>query len=112
MNQPAMHERMHPMWPDHWDPYAKRDYVVHLMDEGTRNTLWRADYSVELFTSGCLDAPEDIPLGATAQVQTIGGYRREEYLRLGREWESWNGYLQASAGTAAMLKKILAEADA
>ena len=111
MNQPTQHDRMHPMWPDRWDPYRQRDYVVHLIDPTITNRLWQANFCVELFTTGCLDAPEEIPLGATECMRTIGGFQREGYLRLGREWATWDQYLHASHGTAEMLKEILREVD-
>lgn len=116
MKQPAIHQHPpHSVWAHRWDPYRKRDEVMFMFDEGLCNTLLRFDSYVpgeyDCWATGCLDAPDDIPLGGTSNVLTIGGWVREEYLTLGREWDSWAQHERASHETALMLKSILAEVE-
>lgn len=116
MQQPSTHDKHHPNWGHRWNPYHERDTRTHLLDNTTFKLLLGnecpKDYvSPDLFMTGCLDAPNDTPLGGTSSVRTIGGYDREEYMTLGREWDSLTQYEQASARTAAMLKQILSEID-
>lgn len=117
MKQPAMHKRLGGLFADHWDPYQKREDMSRvLLDESASKWLlsydgW-VDGQYDCWMPGCLDAPDEIPLGATASVRTIGGWDREEYLRLDRECGSWNDHMAATYATADMLKQILAEAEA
>lgn len=118
MKQPVTHDKAHPCWPHKWNPYAKRDYNGHLLDKTTFHKIIDGEgrealgsIKPELFSGGCLDAPEEIPLGATACVGTVGGYFREEYLTLGREWESYAAHERASYEVAQMLKQILEEQE-
>jgi hypothetical protein len=117
LKHPRTHDKPpHDCWPHRWNPYYQRDGRTHILDKAVFNKLL-GDYpdgyiDPVLFMTGCLDAPEDIPLGATASILTIGGFYREEYLTLGREWESWERHQQAGAEMAVMLKQILDEADA
>lgn len=113
MKQPTTHEKAHPRWPHKWNPYASRDYVMWMFDKRISDRLlsfdgW-VDGEYDCWACGCIDAPEDIPLGATASIKTLGGYYREEYRTLSRHWDSWNSYIRASNETAEMLKGILEE---
>lgn len=116
MKQPQTHAKpQHGSWADRWNPYRKREQIGYKLDKSTLNAIigrTERDYQdPDLFCCGCLDAPEDIPLGATASIRTVGGFYCEEYLKLGREWESWERYNQALAGTAAMIAQLLADID-
>lgn len=61
--------------------------------------------------TGCLDAPEQIPLGAKASVKTVGAWYREKYLTLGREWEDWSRHKCPQAALVVELRKILDEVE-
>lgn len=104
----------HPMWGHTFNPYARR-FPIHKLDKRVFKALldWNPEkcHDPDVLFCGCLDAPEDIPLGATACVRTVGDYYREEYLHLGREWGSWADHERASYETAQMLKQILAETE-
>ena len=119
MRHPATHARaettLHACWPHKWDPYKQRDEVMFKFDKRITDTLLHVNGWVpgqyECWATGCLDAPEAIPLGGTSCIKTIGGFEREEYMTLRREWESLAQYQRASSKTAAMLKRILDEVD-
>jgi len=107
-------DQRHHSWGHTFNPYS-RNHPIHKIDKRHFDALLDWDnnrcHNPDHLFMGCIDAPEDIPLGATACIGTVGGYRREEYLNLGREWESWSTYIRACEGTAEMLKEILAEVD-
>ena len=104
-------DHRHPTWGNTFNPYS-RNAPSHCLDKRHFDALLDWDngkcHSPDHLFMGCLDAPQEIPLGATACISTVGGFYREEYLNLGREWESWNSYIRASNGPAEMLKGILA----
>lgn len=117
MKQPITHQRReNDFWPDRWDPYRRRDEVMHLFDERVANRLLSfADFvpgEYDCWACGCIDAPEEIPLGGTARIVTVGGYERESYLRLSRYWDSWADHQRAAHETARMIKQLLAEQEA
>lgn len=105
------HGKQPHLFPHQFNPYSDRFYTPALskaffdaqnfMDENGVHTT--PDFAF----MGCLDAPDDIPLGATARISTIGGYEREEYLHLSREYADWNHHMKATAHTSEMLKEIL-----
>lgn len=117
MKQPLMHQRLGRHFADSWNPYHWREDMALLnLDETTSKWLlsyegW-VDGQYECWMPGCLDAQDEIPLGATAGVRTIGGWDREEYLRLDRECPSWAAHMEALNETADILKQILSEAEA
>jgi hypothetical protein len=111
MKQPFYHNVAHPMWNDQWNPYLKRDEAVFLLDNKIIDTLlspkhWR-DGEFDCWATGCLDAPEEIPLGATESIKTISGFYKENYMRLNRSWSSFDNYLVASEKMSELLKTML-----
>lgn len=116
MRQPITHRtRENSTWPDRWDPYKRRDYVMFMFDKRLTERLlshdgW-VDGEYDCWACGCIDAPDEIPLGGTARIVTVGGYERESYLRLSRHWDSWADYQRARYETALMIKQILAESE-
>jgi hypothetical protein len=110
----------HPCFADRWNEYTKRQYVGHHMDKAHFDALLDCDengkalHSIDNLGAGCLDAPDAIPFGSTCLIMTIGGFEREEYNRRSRETMHLSERQIHKAGNelAAMLKKILAEAEA
>lgn len=113
MKQPAIHAKLHPSRCDTWDPYRQRDGRTPILDDNVFDLLntHKNRVSPSLFMTGCLDAPEEIPLGATSSIQCVGGWRREEYLRLGREFDDWARYQRAMGEVGTMLRNILGECE-
>jgi hypothetical protein len=103
--------RHHPLWADTWNPYKKRESRTHCLDQSTLASLVKYGNTAEidpvLFMHGCLDAPQEIPLGATACVKTIGGTHREEVMRLCRDHESWLVHRKTRLDEAEMLRSIV-----
>jgi hypothetical protein len=109
------HEGRHSMTIHRWNPYWYRRFTPALDRDffDAMNFVRNGHHtSPDLAFMGCLDAPEDIPLGGTACIQTVGGYAREEYLNAPRDCDDWGRRLRAERETGEMLKKILAEAEA
>jgi hypothetical protein len=111
-----MHKRMGGHFADTWNPYRRREDTSRLdLDETTSKWLlsyegW-VDGQYDCWMPGCLDAPDEIPLGATASVRTIGGWDREEYLRVNRECTDWGAHLRAEYEVAELCKQVLAELE-
>lgn len=108
----------HSLFFDRWNPYRKRDVCLPLLDDATFKALVGKSecefVDPDLFMTGCLDAPDEIPLGGTSLISTIAGFEREEYLRVSREVMHLP-LVQRQRGTAQMakiLKKLLADAEA
>lgn len=100
-------------WEDAWNPYHARNTRVNAIDDATFQQLIAihdpaAYIDPDLFLGGgCLDAPDEIPLGGTECVSTVGGFCREGVLRLHRETESWAAHRKAQGQVALMIKGIL-----
>ncbi len=114
MRQPSTHRRAHPAWKDAWNPYRQRETISHLLDKNTFNKLlegWDEGRGVDpdLFTAGGLDAPDEIPLGSTSSVFTIGCFYREHYSRLGRDLTDLASYEKAEKAVASELRRILSD---
>lgn len=111
MLQPATHNKAHPNCIDRWDPYVQRDSCTPLLDDGVFDLLngrmGGNHVSPALFMGGCLDAPGEIPGGATCSVTTVGGWSRESYHRIPRECDDFAAYQKATYEVGLMLRKIL-----
>lgn len=108
------HIGRHPSHVDHWNPYWRQCFTP-MLDKRVFDALNFTEDGVhttpDFCFMGCLDAPDEIPLGGTINVQTIGGWTREEYLRAPRDSDDWKARARAQNETAKMLKQILEEAD-
>lgn len=106
----------HALFVDKWNPYATRDRRTMLLDDATFKQLLddRDGYvNPGLFMTGCLDAPDDIPLGGARCIRTIGGFEREDYWKVQRDLAELS-LLQrqiAEAEVGDMLGQILSEVD-
>lgn len=93
-----------------FDPYRDRRAVTEL-DDVVFNNLCRISPGEEavifdhIFT-GCLDAPEMIPMGSTQRINTLDGFQREEYSALPRGTEDYAAYVQTCMEANEMLRKI------
>lgn len=111
-----VHEGKHSLYVHKWNPYWLRAHTP-LLDWrwfNAHNVMDAAElvHTIpELCFMGCLDAPWDIPLGATARVKTVDGWEREEYLHAPRDCTDWNRRMWATAETAVMLRQILKETE-
>lgn len=98
-----------------FNPYKERRAVNELDDVVFSNlcriSLGEAAVIFDHIFTGCLDAPEMIPMGSTQCINTIGGFQREEYNALPRGTENYTAYTQACAKTAEILWEILVEAE-
>ena len=112
-----VHKRApHPTFPHTFNPYGNSRWPTHRMDDRQFRAILDAyPMSCELalahLFTGLIDAPDDIPMGATERISTCGGFEREEYMNLPRGTEDWKVRAKASAEVAEMIKKILKEID-
>lgn len=106
----------HSLFFDPWNPYTQRDANTSLLDTVTLGLLYSGDSEAidpVLFMTGCLDAPDEIALGGTSCIETIGGYCREECMRVRRDsmHTTWLQRQSAQAKLATMIKAMLAKSD-
>lgn len=107
------HRRRHPSRVDPWNPYYERE-AIHLIEQSHFDSFYNPEGdcgSVDFAFMGCLDAPEQIPLGYTRNINTLGGWVREEYPRISRECHDWQQWEAAAQATAEMLREILNNLD-
>lgn len=108
------HDYRHPLTVDKWNPYQHRCHTPMLDDRvfnGLNFMHGGVHTTPDFCFMGCLDAPEDIPMGSTLGVRTLGDYDREEYNRLPRECTDWRARYRAQIEVGKMLKQILEEAN-
>ncbi len=114
MNPPRTHATMGEHWPHRWNPYASRERATHrLADSYFRAGLSNAQFECDLnLHMGCLDAPDEIPMGSTLCVHTVAGFDREAYNLQRRGCEDWRAVMRAKRAAARMIREILREAEA
>lgn len=98
-----------------FDPYSRRRYTPaldkRLFNEMRDTFPNECGFVFDSFFAGCLDAPEEIPMGSTLGIRTIGGWDREEYNNLPRGTEDYKHHTMAADEVAKLLKSLLAELD-
>lgn len=109
------HEKQPHQFPHWFNPYKERCFTPNLSEQFFKAQNFMDENGVhttpDFAFMGCIDAPNNIPLGATARIKTVGGWEREEYLHLSRECSNWNHHIAATNRVAEMLKKILSDLD-
>lgn len=109
------HTGRHPTWPHRFNPYG-RNRPSHKLDGALFDALLSGDpatcdLAVDSLFTGCINAPEDIPMGSTERVRTVGGYEREAYNTQPRGSECWRRRAVANFAFAKLLREILDEQE-